>query len=115
MTSLLGPNSNEIPCGRCCPPAGQRVRVRKTDDQELATEQCPQDQLDKLTAADIAEHGDRVLRLRLDGRCEHLSDDNTHCLLVAADVDRRPLNCRDGWPDAECARLGCPKMVEIER
>ena len=112
MTEFLGRNANEIPCGRCCPPAGQRVRVFVTDDHALLTEQCPAEQRDKLSAEDLAANGDRVLRLRTDGRCEFLSHDNTHCLLVDGDVDKRPYNCRDGWPDAACATLGCPKIRE---
>ncbi len=110
MTNLPGKDVNRIPCGRCCPPPPGRVRVRPDDDQSLLTDKCPEDLRREMTPEDIAENGDRVLRLRTDGRCEWLSLLNTHCLLVDGDTDRRPFACRDGWPDKLCADMGCPKL-----
>jgi len=113
MTNPPRKDVNRIPCGRCCPPSGQRVLRRPDDDQSLLTDRMPEALRSKLSAADIAEYGDRVLRLRTDGRCEFLSLLNTHCLLVDGETDRRPRNCRDeGWPLEECANLGCPKLQE---
>lgn len=124
MTNLPGRDVNRaplfppvggdsIPCGRCCPPPGQRVRYCPQDDQSLLTERIPEALREQLSAEDIAENGDRVLRLRGDGRCEFLSLGNTHCLLVDGDTDRRPRKCQDeGWPLEECANLDCPKLRE---
>ena len=110
MTNLLGPDADRTPCGRCCPPPGQRVRVLPTDDQELLTDKCPEPLRRTLAEADIAVNGDRVLRLRPDGRCEFLAIGDTHCLLVVGGVDLRPAACRDEhWPKSACELLDCKK------
>lgn len=117
MTNLLHKDANRIACGRCCPPppsegmTTHRVRVRRTDDQTLLTERCPDEIRGKLTADDIEANGDRVLPLRPDGRCTYLSADNTCCTLVLGDIDKRPAACTDVcWSTEACAELGCPKL-----
>lgn len=106
MTKLLDRDANQIPCGLCC---RQLVRVRPTDDQLLPTEQCTDWGEHTPSDDEIATHGDQVLLRREDGYCVHLAPDLTHCLLVG-ETDRRPYNCREGWPDEACAALGCLKM-----
>ena len=88
------------------------MRRLPTDDQELLTEQCPEPLRSTLSNADIAANGDRVLRVREDGRCEFLAIGDTHCLLVGngGQDDLRPAACRDeGWPKWACEIHGCRK------